>query len=194
MKRFSDLTPAAERIVDAAELLIKSKGYNGFSFEDLARQVGIRKPSIYHHFEAKMELGAIVAQRYTHRFRESLLRIEGATVDAKTRLQAYADLFETTYRTNRSLCICGMLGAEADSLPDEVNIEVRRFFAVNIEWLTMVLSEGIMKGSIRNIASAQDLAESFLDTMEGALITGRTSPDARGPRRAADVILAALSS
>jgi TetR/AcrR family transcriptional repressor of nem operon len=110
------------------------------------------------------------------------------------RLQAYADLFETTYRTNRSLRICGMLGAEADSLPDEVNIEVRRFFAVNIEWLTMVLSEGIMKGSIRNIASAQDLAESFLDAMAGALITGRTSPNARGPRRAADVILAALSS
>lgn len=192
MKQFSDLTPSAERIVDAAEDLVQTLGYNGFSYEDVARIVGIRKPSVHHHFPSKMELGAVVAQRYTHRFREALLRIEGKAGQAPARLRAYADLFEATYEKSRRLCICGMLGAEADSLPQEINLQVTRFFTVNLEWLTMVFSEGLAQGSLRSERSPAELAETYLCLLEGALMVSRGLPQAQGPRRAADVLLASL--
>ncbi|MDZ7813327.1 MAG: TetR/AcrR family transcriptional regulator [Ideonella sp.] len=194
MKQFSDLSPSAERIVDAAEGLIQTLGYNGFSYEDVAKIVGIRKPSIHHHFPSKMELGAVVAQRYTHRFRESLLRIEGTVSKAPARLRAYADLFEATYEKSRRLCICGMLGAEADSLPEDIMVQVKRFFSVNLEWLQMVMAEGLADGSLKSERAAAELAEAFLCTLEGALVVGRGLPQARGPRRSADVLLAALSA
>lgn len=194
MKRFSDLSPSAERIVDAAEGLIQTLGYNGFSYEDVAKIVGIRKPSIHHHFPSKMELGAVVAQRYTHRFRESLLRIEGTVSKAPARLRAYADLFEATYEKSRRLCICGMLGAEADSLPEDIMGQVKRFFSVNVEWLSMVFTEGLAEGSLRSERGAAELAEAFLCTLEGALMVGRGLPQAHGPRRSADVLLASLST
>lgn len=192
MKQFTDLTPAAERIVDAAEDLVQTLGYNGFSYEDVARIVGIRKPSVHHHFPTKMELGAVVAQRYTHRFRESLLRIEGSHGKAPARLRAYADLFEATYEKSRRLCICGMLGAEADSLPAEIMSQVKRFFSVNLEWLTMVFTEGLADGSIKSSRAPADLAEAFLYTLEGALLVSRGLPQAQGPREAAEVLLSVL--
>ena len=79
MKHFSEISPTAERVVDAAEGLVQQHGYNGFSYDDVAQLVGIKKPSIHHHFPKKGELVAVVAQRYTHRFREELLSIEGKT-------------------------------------------------------------------------------------------------------------------
>ena len=69
MKHFSEISPTAERVVDAAEGLVQQHGYNGFSYDDVAQLVGIKKPSIHHHFPKKGELVAVVAQRYTHRFR-----------------------------------------------------------------------------------------------------------------------------
>ena len=97
MKHFTELTSSAERIVDVAEALIRERGFNGFSYEDIAREVGIRKPSIHHHFAAKADLGAVVAQRYTHRFHERLVQIEQAHADPAERLHAYAGLFQQNY-------------------------------------------------------------------------------------------------
>ncbi|MGH8365748.1 MAG: TetR/AcrR family transcriptional regulator, partial [Pseudomonas sp.] len=94
MKHFSEISPTAERVVDAAEGLVQQHGYNGFSYDDVAQLVGIKKPSIHHHFPKKGELVAVVAQRYTHRFREELLSIEGQHAKAPDRLTAYAALFE----------------------------------------------------------------------------------------------------
>lgn len=189
MKHFSELTQSAERIVDAAETLIRTVGYNGFSYEDIAKSVGIRKPSVHHHFSTKMELGVVVTQRYTHRLRETLLHIEGTMCNAGEQLRAYAQLFENTYLRDRDFCICGMLGAELGSLPAEINVEVQRFFQVNLEWLTATITRGMDSGCFHGRAPANERAEAFLSSMEGALLVGRVLPQAGGPLKVADVLI-----
>ena len=172
----------AERVVDVAEALVQQAGYNGFSYDDVAQQVGIRKPSIHHHFPTKAELVVTVVQRYAHRFCEQLLRIEGRRGAAGEQLSAYADLFEATYLQNRRLCVCGMLGAEAEGLPPDVAAEVQRFFEVNLEWLRRVFSAGQADGSLRAQAQAPDaLAELYLCALEGAMVVGRGAPASHGP-------------
>ncbi|WAT25685.1 hypothetical protein [Pseudomonas sp. GXZC] len=42
MKHFSEISPTAERVVDAAEGLVQQHGYNGFSYDDVAQLVGIK--------------------------------------------------------------------------------------------------------------------------------------------------------
>ena len=181
MKHFSELTQSAERIVDAAENLIKAVGYNGFSYEDISKVVGIRKPSVHHHFPSKAELGAVVAQRYTHRFKESLLRIEGVAAKPKERLMAFARLFEATYANDRNLCVCGMLSAESDSMPLEVKSEVRKFFQANLDWLVGVISDAQRKGEFKESNSPKILAFTFLAAMEGAMLVGRSLQAQEGP-------------
>src|SRR4026207_1976617 len=42
-----------EKILDAAQDLIQTRSFHGFSFQDIADRVGVRKPSLYHYFDSK---------------------------------------------------------------------------------------------------------------------------------------------
>lgn len=181
MKHFSELSPAAERVVDAAEGLLQQQGYNGFSYDDVARLIGIKKPSIHHHFPAKADLAAMVVQRYTHRFREALLRIEGSHARARDRLVAYAELFDRTFAQERRLCVCGMLGAEAHDLPQAVRDEVARFFDIHLRWLQDAFELGQREGSLSPAARPEALARAYLCALEGAMVVGRGLADDRQP-------------
>ncbi|MCV2351590.1 TetR/AcrR family transcriptional regulator [Paucibacter sp. Y2R2-4] len=194
MKHFSELTASAERIVDAGEALLQRLGYNGFSYEDVAQMVGIRKPSVHHHFASKTELGVVVAQRYTHRFRQSLLHIEGSQAQAPERLKAYAELFEATFAQGRRLCVCGMLGAESDALPAELSTEVRRFFEVNLSWLTEVFRAGQGSGTLSARVPAEEAARAVLAALEGAMLVGRGLQSEFGPRRVMEVLLLSFAA
>lgn len=192
MKHFSELSASAQRVVDVAEVLIQHAGYNGFSYDDVARQVGIKKPSIHHHFPAKSDLVAMVAQRYTHRFREQLLRIEGQHAKATDRLLAYAALFQSTFDQDRRLCVCGMLGAEAEALPPDVAGEVQRFFAVNLDWLAQAFAAGQAKGVLRTNAKPASQAEMYLCALEGAMVVGRGATGGRGPAAIGRTVISSL--
>ncbi|MGQ5522355.1 TetR/AcrR family transcriptional regulator [Chitinimonas sp. PSY-7] len=181
MKHFAELSPAAERIVDAAEALVQQVGFNGFSYEDIAQKVGIKKPSVHHHFPTKVELVVVMTQRYTHRFREQLLRIEGIHPRGPDRLQAYAELFASTFANHRRLCVCGMLGAETDSLPEEIRAEVQRFFRINVEWLRDVILHGQEQQKLHKEPAAYDMAQLFLSALEGSMLVGRGLTDTQGP-------------
>ena len=192
MKHFSEISAMAERVVDAAEGLVQRRGYNGFSYDDVAIIVGIKKPSIHHHFPTKAELVAVVAQRYTHRFRTALLEVEARHAKSPERLAAYAALFEQTFSTDRRLCVCGMLGADAEALPGDVLSEVNSFFQVNIDWLTSTFSEGQRNGSIAKRARPAALAEAFLCALEGAMVVGRGMRFPRGPGAVAKTFLSTV--
>ncbi|MBG6220995.1 MULTISPECIES: TetR/AcrR family transcriptional regulator [unclassified Janthinobacterium] len=192
MTTLQELSPSAERIADAAQVLVQQVGYNGFSFEHISQLVGMRKASIHHHFASKVDLGVTVAQRYTHQFDGALRQILTAVKPATQRLQAYADLFETTFMNDHHLCVCGMLGAESNSLDAAVNLEVRHFFQLNVAWLTDVIQDGLASGSLKSAQGAPVLAETLLSLLEGAMLVGRSLKSPLGPRRISDVFLSSL--
>ncbi len=184
MKDFREMSHTAQQILDIAEDLIRQQGYNGFSYNDISRMVGIRKPSIHHHFPTKAELVEVLVQRYNHRFHEQLLRIEAGHVRTPGRLMAYAALFDNTFIRERHLCVCGMLGAEAGSLPKNVTVQVEKFFRSSLDWLTRIIAEGQKNKLIRPEPDAEALARAFLSILEGAMVVGR-GISASGPPSAA---------
>src|SRR5512146_2029916 len=98
-------------LIDVALGQVRRQGYSAFSYADLADAVGIRKPSIHHHFPTKEDLGVAIVADYTERFSEDLGRISARTTDVVKRLRAYAGLYREGIAAGQG-CLCGVLASE----------------------------------------------------------------------------------
>ncbi len=184
------ITP--DTILDVAQGLLQTRGYNGFSYRDIAGAVGIRTASLHYHFPGKADLGVALAARYRLRFNEALEDINARTDDARRRLECYADLFRKTLGVDSRLCLCGMLGAEIATLPDPVMAEVNGFFRDNEAWLTAIIAAGQNDGTLRSDTPAVDQARLVLAALEGAMIVARATGDAGRFDAVAGAVLARI--
>ncbi|TAM60366.1 MAG: TetR/AcrR family transcriptional regulator [Rhodanobacter sp.] len=182
----------AERVLDVAEALIQQRGYGGFSYDDVAQAVGIRKPSVHHHFRTKAGLVTELAQRYTRRFESALAAIDIARSQPLARLKAYVRLFSRTYANDGRLCVCGMLGAEADALPAGVADAVEAFFRLNLTWLVAAFRDAQSARQVRADLRAGALAEALLAALEGAMVVGRGARTGGGPAAVGKTFLASV--
>jgi TetR/AcrR family transcriptional repressor of nem operon len=87
-------------------------------------------------------------------------------------LERYVAAFRRALVRDRQMCLCGLLGAEVESLPPKVAAEVRRFFEQNVAWLAAVLSRPNRGAPGNEPAEARALA--ILALLEGALVVART--------------------
>src|SRR5580698_5388269 len=137
----ADKVDTATQILDVAERLVQVRGFNGFSYADVAAELKITKAALHYHFAGKAELGEALVARYAARFAEALARVETRTADPAGRLDAYADLYLDVLREHR-MCLCGMMAAEYQTLPAPMQGAVLRFFDENERWLVRVLEKG----------------------------------------------------
>jgi TetR/AcrR family transcriptional repressor of nem operon len=168
--------PTAERILDIAERLVQTRGFTNFSYADIALELGITKASLHYHFPGKAELGQAVIARYGERFAEALRDIDRTVPDARAKLEAYAGLYADVLRGNR-MCMCGVLAGEYETLPDPMRAAVIRFFDDNQTWLVHVLDEGLQDRTLEFSGSREDVAQTILVTLEGAMLVARPYGD-----------------
>ena len=168
--------PTAERILDVAERLVQTRGFTNFSYADIAAELGITKASLHYHFPGKAELGQAVIARYGERFADALRDIDRTVPDARAKLEAYAGLYADVLRGNR-MCMCGVLAGEYETLPDPMRAAVIRFFDDNQTWLVHVLDEGLQDRTLEFSGSKEDVAQTILVTLEGAMLVARPYGD-----------------
>jgi TetR/AcrR family transcriptional repressor of nem operon len=166
----------ATQILDVAERLVQTRGYNGFSYADIAAEVGITKASLHYHFRTKADLGRRLIERYSATFREALAAIEDGLAPALEQLAAYARLYAQVLNAER-MCLCGMLAAEYSSLPAPMQDEIRKFFDINEEWLAGVLERGRERQALRFEGPSRDVARLLLGALEGAMLVARPYAD-----------------
>ena len=181
----------AERIVSEARNLIMTRGYNGFSYADIAEAVGIRKASIHHHFPAKSDLAKAVIEQTRAVIHAQTEILAAAEPDAGEQLRGYAGYWERCIADNSApFCVAGMLAAELPSLPDDLAASVRAHFADLTGWLTRLLELGVRQGSVTLARSAREEADAFMAAVYGAMLSARAFGD---PGRFGSVVETLLS-
>ena len=118
------------RILDVGERLLQTRGYNGFSYADIARELGITKAGLHYHFASKAALGEALVARYAERFFQALLEIESSGVPPLAELEAYIAVYRSVLEADR-MCLCGTLAVEHETLPDPMREALAGFFEQN---------------------------------------------------------------
>lgn len=165
-----------ERILRSAQLLAQQRGFNAFSYADIAAGVGVRKASIHHHFPSKDDLELALVQRYREQFAAQLERIDREHSTAPRRLRGYALLYRSTLESG-AICLCGMMASDIQTLPEALRAPLRGFFDEQVGWLARTLETGRKGGELAFLGSAVRRAQLLLATLQGGLIIAHASRD-----------------
>ncbi len=165
-----------EHILASAQRLVQQRGFNGFSYADVAEEVGIRKASLHHHFASKADLGVALIESYAAQFDDALAHIDAGGGTPLDRLKAYVAIYRNTLQSDR-ICMCGMLATEVLTLDASMLPKLTRFFTRNTEWLEQVLTEGKAQAALFFDGAAADHARAAVSTLQGASLVCRSTGD-----------------
>ncbi len=159
-----------EELLKIAEDKVRSGGYSNFSFRELANEVGIKNSSVHYHFPTKADLGAELAHQYTDSFMAALGDIYDIKAEGKDPIDVYTGVFKGALLVDNKMCLCGLLGAQNETLPEKVQLEVKRFFHKNLNWLT----EAHRANGEQN---PQQAAITTVSLLEGAMMISKALND-----------------
>lgn len=164
-------------IMDTAAEAVRKRGYNGVSLDQIARDVGIQKSSIYYHFSSKSELIGAIFRRFSGQIFSFLDLTAGNESRAGDRLMAYIIETGSFIEEGESICMSIALNIDRESLQTEIVDDLMTFHQANLAWLTDTFELGIKDGSIADIGNPEEEANACLALVDGAQLVARAHRD-----------------
>jgi TetR/AcrR family transcriptional regulator, transcriptional repressor for nem operon len=128
-----------EAIINTADLLIRGKGYNAFSFKDISESIGIKTASIHYHFPTKTDLGVATIQEHFGRFER--LKAELSDKDPLLQLIVFLEVYSQIEAEGR-VCLVGSLATDLNTVDDAIKTELKAFAQMILDWITAIVAEG----------------------------------------------------
>lgn len=163
-------------VLDVAQEFVQTRGYNAFSFRDLADRVRIKSSSVHYYFPTKAELCRALIARQRERVASAFEAIDARGLDPREKLERYADIFGETLESGR-MCLFGMLASDCSTLEPGIALVLRESFDDHEVWLERTLTDGRQAGSLRFEGDAREEARALLSSLEGAILLARTYED-----------------
>jgi TetR/AcrR family transcriptional repressor of nem operon len=160
-----------QSILSIARRMVQSRGYSALSFRDIATAVGVKSASVHYHFPTKGSLGSELAREYTDELAAYLAEVLDASTTAAAFMTKYVGVFRAALLNENRMCMCGVMAAERDELPEEVQAEVERFSETNVIWLAKALERDDVKASAK---VRQGRALAIFAGVEGAQLVARS--------------------
>ena len=159
-----------DHIIDLAEELIRTKGYNAFSYGDIAAVLKIRNAAIHYYFPSKTDLGISVVDRELEKIARS--RAEWITLPADQHLRR---VVETFYGSSRKgwICLNGSLTPDYLTLPEPLQKKVELMCQSVLSWMTGCLEKGLEDGSLQFEGTAGDRALLVMSALLSSLLVSR---------------------
>ncbi len=168
------LNDTKSTILDVALDMIQRQSISGVSFQALAKQVGIKKGSMYYHFESKDQLAMAVLDRAASELTASFER--GTGKSAPQRLQYFFGIYRSNIGAGEKLCPGGAFVGEWDALTAPVQSSVSKLINTQTRGIEQIISEGIAAGELFGHGqNPQSLAIWLISSIQGALLTARVA-------------------
>jgi len=160
-----------KRILDIAEELLLTRGFNAFSYQQVSSELGVRNAAIHYHFPHKTDLGIALIERYRRRLSRF---IESQTdLGVSAQLERYFDLAESYFSHEQQVCPSGMLTTEFHTLPLEMRQQASAFIAEMRAWSIAIVQRGRSEGVFHYPGDPESMGVLVFAAMQGGLQLAR---------------------
>ncbi|MGH8788656.1 MAG: TetR/AcrR family transcriptional regulator [Cupriavidus necator] len=180
-----------EQLLEHTLVLIRRRGFNGFSYRDLAELVGVKTSSIHYYFPAKEDLVQEAVKEYSARLAERI-----RSIDTSLPVTEQAAIYLAPFRAScgsDQICLCGMLSTETLCLPESVHKMLQGFFLMNEQWLAGLLERAQPQRSTPFPVPPARLAQVVFGSLQSGLIAARLFGTSDRVEAAADTLMAAVA-
>lgn len=177
-----------DRLLDAAILLIRTKGYTAMRVEDVCAETGLTKGSFFHHFASKEDLAMAAAERFASRadtmFSRAVYRSHAEPLE---RLLGYIDFRQGAMQGDLAAftCLFGMLAQETYSTHPQLTESAGRHIEHHAATLEADIEAARTEHSPDADWSAHGLAMFMQAVIQGAFVLAKSQHD---PAVAADCL------
>jgi TetR/AcrR family transcriptional regulator, transcriptional repressor for nem operon len=119
--------------------MLLAKGLNGFSLQELATSLNIKKASLFHHYPSKTALAIELYRFYQQSFLDWVKRYEH--LSAEKQIINYAEKLTTWICEKQRVCPVGALSLEWHLVEPELQIEIKKLHELQKSWLTKLFKE-----------------------------------------------------
>lgn len=165
-----------KQIVDLAIKLVQQKGYVGFSYDDISKQLGVTKASIHYHFEKKEDLGVAVTERLAKSLQNFLLIKNDASVSVEEKIKKFIQVQAERFACTE-ICPISSLQTDFNSLPDVVQKKIEEVSRLELSIMKDLVAEAQTKGILDDIDDIHSVAVTILSSIKGALLYRRVLGD-----------------
>lgn len=166
-----------EHLIQAAARLFRQRGYAATGLNDILRESGAPKGSLYHYFPGgKEELGEAAVRWAGDLGQRTLAQIAAQTADTATLLLTYAErlagwMADSAFRDG---CPIATTMLETAPASERVSVAGRQVFA---DW-SGVLADALQRDGL-DAEGARRLAQTAVASLEGALLLARVAGSSR---------------
>ncbi|MCE1199062.1 MAG: TetR/AcrR family transcriptional regulator [Marinilabiliales bacterium] len=130
-----------EKILELGENLIRTRGYNAFSYQDISTELGIKNAAIHYYFPSKENLGTSIVRTNIQRFEEMVDNMHSRHFDEWQQLESFVKIYVRSHREQKK-CLVGSLGPDYRTLNETTQVELKRMIERILKWLTDLLEQG----------------------------------------------------
>ena len=149
-----------EALLDATDRLLSSRGYQKMTIDDLAREVGIGKGSVYLHFSSKEEIALSHVDRIVERVKERLKIIAEKQISQKEKLREMI-LIRVLFRFDSVQHYTQSLNDLLSSVRPKLLARRENYFAEEAAIFAEVIERGQANGEFED-GDSMEIADTFL--------------------------------
>lgn len=173
-----------ERILDAAQDLILSRGFSAMTVDSVCQAAGITKGGFFYHFDSKDALGKAALERFWRNVteRQSNAKFNSAS-DAVSLLDGYLDFAIETYQSPelQKGCMLAIFTMELAESNQQLFKEAAKYFSAWRNSLhEMYNAASVYSG---NSIDAKAWSDLYISTLEGALLLAKSNNDPEAIKR-----------
>jgi TetR/AcrR family transcriptional repressor of nem operon len=158
-----------EQILHEASRMVLKKGLNGFSLQELASALNLKKASLFHHYPSKSSLALELYRFYQKAFVE--WTAANSRLSPERQILSYAEELTRWICDKKRVCPVGALSLEWHQLDPELQDQIKVLHKLQKDWLT-TLFKSMKKTSGLNV-SINDAVICTMTMLQGSIQMAR---------------------